>query len=97
MGEHILSKSNTAGIFIRVTDGTNKSLERIIEKSTHITHLKAKGHSIDKSVLARFGMLYITANIKLLTTNRDLLVAASKAESTEELMIQAEKGINKNG
>ncbi len=90
----VLSKSNTTGIFIRVTDETNKSLEKIIKKSTHITHLKAKGYSIDKSVLARFALLYIVRNIKLLSTNPDLLIAASKAESTEELMTYAEKRIN---
>ena len=94
MEDAILSKSNTTGIFIRVTDKTNKSLEKIIEKSTLIKNLKAKGYSIDKSVLARFGLLYITGNIKLLSTNSDLLVAASKAESTEELMAYAEKRIN---
>ena len=81
-----LSKPNTTGIFIRVTDETNKSVERIIEKSSTIKILKAKGHSIDKSVLARFALLYVTKNLKLLETNPDLLIAASKAESTEELM-----------
>ncbi|MCZ6582763.1 MAG: hypothetical protein O6761_06305 [Thaumarchaeota archaeon] len=36
-------------------------------------------------------MLYVTQNIKLLSTNTDLLIASSKAESTEELMLIAEK------
>jgi len=90
----ILSKVNTTGIFIRVTDGTNKSVEKIIEKSILIKNLKTKGYSIDKSVLARFALLYISANIKLLSTNPDMLIAASKAESTEELMLYAEKRIN---
>lgn len=91
----IISKSNTTGIFIRVTDETNKSLERIIEKSSIIKNLRTKGYSIDKSVLARFAFLYVTQNIKLLSTKHDLLIAASKADSTEELMLYAEKRIEK--
>ena len=87
----MLSKNNTTGIFIRVTDETNKSFETIIENSELIKNLKAKGYSIDKSVLARFALLYVTQNIRLLSTNTDLLIAASKAESTEELMLIAEK------
>lgn len=88
-----LSKPNTTGIFIRVTDETNKSVERIIAKSQTIKILKSKGHSIDKSVLARFALLYVAQNIKLLSTKTDLLVAASKAESTEDLMSYAAKRI----
>ena len=94
-GESVLSKSNTTGIFIRVTDNTNKSVDRIIEKSPIIKDLKAKGYSIDKSVLARFAVLYIVQNPKLLSTKPDLLIAASKAEATEELMLIAEKEIQR--
>jgi len=36
-------------------------------------------------------LLHVTQNIKLLSTNTDLLIAASKAESTEDLMLIAEK------
>ncbi len=92
-GESAISKHSTTGIFIRVTDKTNKSLDRFIDASPDITDLKSKGYSIDKSVLARFGLLYVTQNISLLSSNTDLLIAASKPESTEELMLIAEKGL----
>ena len=92
-GESVISKSNTTGIFIRVTDETNKSLERFIDASPDITDLKAKGYSIDKSVLARFALLYVTQNISLLSSNTSLLIAASKPESTEELILIAEKEV----
>ena len=88
-----ISKSNTTGIFIRVTDNTNKSIDNIIESSTIINELKSKGYSIDKSVLARFALLFVTQNLKLLSSNTDLLIAASKAESTEELMTLTENRI----
>jgi len=38
-------------------------------------------------------LLYVTQNIKSLSSNPGLLIAASKAESTEELMLIAEKEI----
>ena len=93
MEESVLSKNNTTGIFIRVTDETNKSFETIIDNSSIIKNLKTKGYSIDKSVLTRFGLLYVVQNLKLLSTNTDLLLAASKADSTEELMLYSAKRI----
>ena len=87
--------SDTVGVFIRVTDETNKCIDRIIEKSSIIKDCKSKGHSIDRSVLARFGLLYLAQNLNLLVSKTDLLLAASKAVSTQELFLNAEERIKK--
>jgi len=50
---------------------------------------------IDKSVLGRFGFLFVSQHMELLTKNPDLLLAASKAESSEDLMCTIEKGVKK--
>jgi len=78
-----------------VTRNFNDSLNRIIEKSEEIINLKAKGHSVDKSVLGRFGDLLVCQNLGLLTKHPDLLLAASKIESSEKMILRIENGESK--
>lgn len=44
-------------------------------------------------MLGRFGYLLVSRNMSLLAKNPDLLLAASKPESTEELIQMIEKEI----
>jgi len=59
------------------------------------SELKGKGYDIDKSVLGRFGYLLVCQNMELLAKNPDLLLAASKPESSEDLMITILNGVKK--
>lgn len=87
--------SNTIGIFVRMTKKGNESVDRIIDTSQVCKNLRAKGHSICKSDIVRFGLLYVIQNLKLFEANPDLLIASSRAESTENLLLMTERRIEK--
>ncbi len=83
--------SKTSGLFVRITDDSHKSIEQIIEKSPTIADLKSRGYSIDKSVIARFGLAYVCNNLSVMGNNPEMLLAASKAESTHGYLVVAQK------
>ena len=90
------ASSKNTGLFIRVTGKFNDSLDRITSKSLVASELRSKGYNIDKSVLSRFGILLVSRNMTLLSKNPDLLLAASKIESSEETILKIEKEVLKN-
>lgn len=85
----------SSGIFIRVTDDFNKSIDKIITKSSVVSDLIAKGYDVDKSVIGRFGYLLICQNLELLAKNPELLLAASKSVASEELLVNIAKEMKK--
>lgn len=85
----------SSGIFIRVTDDFNKTLDKILSKSFAVAELKAKGYDIDKSVLGRFGYLLACKNFDILGEHLDILLAASKSESSEDLLKSIRKEMKK--
>lgn len=87
--------SKSSGIFIRVTDDFNKTIDKLILKSPVVAELKAKGYDIDKSVIGRFGYLLATKNFDILGENLDLLLAASKTQACEDLIVSFAKGVKK--
>ncbi len=85
----------SSGIFIRVTEDYNKTLNKLISKSSVVAELKAKGYDIDKSVIGRFGYLLTCKNFNILGEHLDLLLAASKAEPSEDLLAVLAKEVKK--
>lgn len=67
----------------------------ILSNSEIVSDLKSKGYNVEKSVLGRFGYLLVCKNLYLLTENPDLLLAASKSEASEELLVAIEKEMKK--
>jgi len=57
------------------------------------SNLRKKGNVIDRSVLGRFGYLLVCQNMELLSKNPNLLLAASKIESTEDIIKTIQKGV----
>ena len=88
-----MSKGNkeSSGIFIRVTEDYNKTLTKLILKSPAVAELKTKGYDIDKSVIGRFGFLFVCKNFDILGENLDLLLAASKTQASDELLAEFAK------
>lgn len=84
--------SDNAGIFIRVKDNFNKTIDNLILESPIVAELKAKGYDIDKSVIGRFGFLFVCKNFDILGENLDLLLAASKIESSDKIMLHNGRG-----
>jgi len=82
-----LNENKTCGIFVRVGEKFNDYFENMIKESTVPIELKTKGYSIDKSVIARFGILYICKNFEVLQKNPEILIAASKCKSSEDLLL----------
>jgi len=93
--ESHLVNNKSSGIFIRVTEDFNKSLDKILKHSVLVAELKAKGYDIDKSVLGRFGYLYLAKHLELLAKNPDILLAASKSDASKDLIISIEKDLQK--
>ena len=89
------SDNKSSGIFIRVTDDFNKSIDKIITKSSVVSDLIGKGYDVDKSVIGRFGYILVCQNLELLGKNPQLLLAASKSIAAGELLIKIERGIKK--
>lgn len=85
------SESKNTGIFLRVTEGFNKTVDTILENSSMVSDLKSKGYNIEKSVLGRFGYLLVCRNLQLLSKNPDLLLAASKQNASDEMLSTIEK------
>jgi len=85
----------TKGIFIRVTEDYNKTLDKLILKSPVVAELKTKGYDIDKSVIGRFGYLLACKNFDILGEHLDLLLAASKTEASEDLLTVIAKEVKK--
>ena len=78
--------NKSSGIFIRITDEYNKTLDKLILKSPVVAELKTKGYDIDKSVIGRFGFLLTCKNFDILGEHLDLLLAASKIAASEDLL-----------
>jgi len=89
------SYSKSSGIFIRVTDDFNKSIDKIITKSSVVSDLIGKGYDVDKSVIGRFGYILVCQNLGLLAKNPELLLAASKSVASEELLVSIAKEMKK--
>ena len=87
--------NKSSGIFIRVTDDFNKSIDKIITKSSVVSDLIGKGYDVDKSVIGRFGYILVCKNLDLLGKNPELLLAASKSVASEELLVSIEKEMKK--
>jgi len=87
--------SKNVGVFIRVTDEFNKSVDLILKKSLVISELKAKGYNIDKSVLGRFAYLLVCEHLELLAKNPNLLLSASKIDSSSELLSSFARDLKK--
>ena len=85
----------SSGIFIRVTEDYNKTLDKLILKSPVVAELKTKGYDIDKSVIGRFGFLLTCKNFDILGEHLDLLLAASKTQASEDLLTVFAKGVKK--
>ena len=60
-----------------------------------VSNLRKRGNVIDRSVLGRFGYLLVCQNLELLSKNPNLLLAASKIESTEDIIKTIEKGVRR--
>lgn len=91
----MIPKSKGIGIFIRVTNGFNKSLDTILDKSKIMSQLKKRGYKVDRSTLGRFGYLLVCKNPQLLTKNPDLLLASSRRSSSEEMLASIAREMKK--
>lgn len=89
------TSSKKTNLVVTVTEDFLKSIDEILEKSCIASDLKKKGYVIDRSVVGRFGTLLVCQNMELLSKNPDLLLAASKIESSEESILTIEKGVKK--